>query len=193
MTAYFKGMQINISVYFASVLALLCALSKNGYASLGLVCCILHEVGHLAILKAMGGRARSISFGAYGMRIDISASQKLTPLKESLVCLGGPLINLVLIFFGMAIKNQMLINVNIALMVFNMLPIETMDGYNFLFNLIIAKGNVQKGKTALKIISAVFLTVVYAFGFLVLFKSGYNFTVLAVAVYLSVKFLSPTA
>ncbi len=189
MTAYFKNIKINISVYFASTLALLCVFSENGYAGLGLICCIFHEIGHLIVLKIMGGRIKSITFGVYGMRIDTHSDVNLSLVKSALVAVGGPLMNLMLAGVGMILKSQMLINTNLVLMIFNLLPIEPMDGYSFLFNLLLIKCDAEKLKTALKFISAVFLSVLYLFSFLLLFKTGYNFTLLAVTVYLTVKFV----
>ncbi len=189
MTAYFKNVKINISVYFAAALALLCVMSKDGYASLGLVCCVLHEIGHLIVLKLAGGKVKSISLGVYGMRIDVLPDIKLSFFKSALISLGGPMMNLLLVLLGCLIKNQMLLNTNLVLMLFNLLPIESMDGYNVIFNLLLIKCDTEKLKTALKIISAVFLSILYFFSFLLLFKTGYNFTLLAVTVYLTVKFV----
>lgn len=56
-------------------------------------------------------------------------------------------------------------------------------------NLLICKTSEQKAKAALKAISAAFIFIMYLTGFLILLKSRYNFTVLAVAIYLTVRFV----
>ncbi len=189
MTAEFKGVKIKISVYFAAVLALLCVMSKNGYASMGLVCCVLHEMGHLIFMKAVGGRVRAISLGAYGMRIDTAPDINLSPLKDAFIAFGGPFVNIVLFIIGLAIGNRMLMSVNLVLAVFNLLVIESMDGYNLIYNILISRFQTEKVKAALRFVSAAFLVLLYYFAFLVLLKSRYNFTVLAVAVYLTLRFI----
>ena len=70
MTAFVKDTKIQISVYFALLLTLVFALSPQGYAPVGLVCCLLHEAGHLICMKVVGCKIRGVVFGAYGMRID---------------------------------------------------------------------------------------------------------------------------
>lgn len=189
MTAQFKGIKIKVSVYFAATLAILCVLSKNGYASFGLICCILHETGHLICMKAVGGKVNGISFGVYGMRIDCAPDTNLSPFQDAIIALGGPLVNVILLIFGLLTDNQMLLSVNAVLAIFNLMPVESMDGYNLIYNLLITRHEPEKIKTALKIISAVFLLLLYFFGFLVLLRSRYNFTVLAVAVYLTLRFI----
>ncbi|MBQ8227580.1 MAG: hypothetical protein IJZ88_01060 [Clostridia bacterium] len=189
MTTIIKGKKIKISVYFAALITVAFALSPEGYAPLGLICCILHEVGHLLCMRVVGCEVRGISFGLYGMRIDCAPSMTLSPKKEAVVALGGPLVNIILIVVGVVIKKQMLVAANSALAVFNLLPIESTDGYNILSNLLDTRFESEKIKAALRVVSAAFLFLVYCFGFLLLFKSGYNFSALAVAVYLTVKFL----
>lgn len=189
MTAQFKGVKIKVSVYFAATLAILCVLSKNGYASLGLVCCVLHETGHLIFMRALGGRVNAISLGVYGMRIDSAPDTALSPRQDALIAFGGPFVNIILLILGVLTDNQMLSAVNAALAIFNLMPVESMDGYNLIYNLLISRYEPEKIKTALKFVSAVFLLLLYFLGFLILLKSRYNFTVLAVAVYLTLRFI----
>ena len=72
---------------------------------------------------------------------------------------------------------------------FNLLPIESTDGGNILYNILMYKTGEEKAKAALKIMSAVFLFFIYVLGFIILFKTKYNFTLLIVAVYLTARFL----
>lgn len=189
MTTTIKGKKIHISVYFAALVTLAFALSPQGYAPLGLVCCVLHEVGHLLCMRAVGCEVRGVSLGIYGMRIDCAPCMALSPQKEAVIALGGPLMNIALAVLGIAVKNKMLIVANVTLAVFNLLPVESTDGYSILSNLLSIRFESEKIKAALRIVSAAFLFLMYCFGFLLLFKSGYNFSALAVAVYLTVKFL----
>ena len=50
-----RGVTISVSVYFAALLTFLFALFPGGYAPLGLLCCVLHETGHLIFIKLCGG------------------------------------------------------------------------------------------------------------------------------------------
>ena len=187
MTTFIKGKKIQISVYFALLLTLVFALSPQGYAPVGFVCCLLHETGHLLCMKAVGCRIKGVAFGVYGMRID--SDLPLSFKKEALVALGGPMANIILAVIGIALGNRMFALANTAVAVFNLLPVESTDGHSALKSLLSARFESEKIKAALNIGSAAFLFLMYCFGFLLLFKSGYNFSALAVSVYLTIKFL----
>ena len=187
MTTFIKGKKIQISVYFALLLTLVFALSPQGYAPVGFVCCLLHETGHLLCMKAVGCRIKGVAFGVYGMRID--SDLPLSFKKEALVALGGPMANIILAVIGIALGNRMFALANTAVAVFNLLPVESTDGHSALKSLLSVRFESEKIKAALNIVSAAFLFLMYCFGFLLLFKSGYNFSALAVSVYLTIKFL----
>lgn len=189
MTTHIKGKKIQISVYFAALITLAFALSPGGYAPVGLVCCIFHEMGHLVFMRAVGCEVNGISFGIYGMRIDSAPCVSLSQRKEVLIAFGGPLVNIILALLGWLFNFRVLTAANAALAVFNLLPVESTDGYNIISGLLCSHFDSDKTKTALRIVSAAFLFLLYCFGFLLLFKSGYNFTVLAVAVYLTIRFI----
>ncbi len=189
MTTYIKGKKIEISVYFAALITIAFTLSPEGYAPIGFLCCILHEAGHLICMKLVGCRVKGISFGVYGMRIDSDANISLSAVKEGVVALGGPIVNIILAISGAVAENKTLAAANMVIAVLNLLPIESTDGYTALSAVLEFRFEEEKIKAALRIVSAAFLFLLYCFGFLLLFKSGYNFSALAVAVYLTVKFL----
>ncbi len=184
-----RGVTISVSVYFAALLTFLFALFPGGYAPLGLLCCVLHETGHLIFIKFCGGKIKAINFGVYGMRITPAANLNLSPLKEAAVCFGGPLVNLILFSLSFLAESRAFAAINLAMALFNLLPIESTDGGNILYNILMYKTGEEKAKAALKIMSAVFLFFVYILGFIILFKTKYNFTLLIVAVYLTARFL----
>ena len=169
MTVELRKIKIRVSVYFAAVVTFALIFVPDGNALLSLLCCMLHETGHLAAIRLFGGKVRSISFGAYGMRIDASHSLRISPLKESVISLAGPAVNIILLIIGILTESSGLFRINLCLCVFNLLPVGTTDG-----------------QSALKIISTAFLVVIYAVGLAVLIKTRYNFSLLAVAVYMTV-------
>ncbi len=189
MTVFIKNKKITVSVYFAAMITFVAALSPDGYAMLSLVCCLLHEAGHLAAMVLVGCKVRGISFGVYGMRIDTDQLVKTSPSQEIFVASGGPIINLIMVIVGVAIKNQPIVLANVVLLVFNLLPIESTDGYSILKSFFEVHFDGEKVKAALKIVSAAFLFLLYCFSFLLLFKSRYNFSALGVSIYLTLKFL----
>lgn len=190
MTTRIKNIKVSVSVYFAAALTFACIFAPGGYAPVGLLSCVLHECGHLAAVYAFGGHITAITLGAYGMRIDKSNEVILSANREAAVAFAGPLVNLILALLGFAFKIRALFLANVAIAVFNLIPIESLDGYNIIYNSLCFKLEPKKLKAALNIISTAFLFMMFCLGFLVFFKSRYNFTVLAAAVYLSIRFIN---
>ena len=190
MTTQIRNVKVSVSVYFAAVLTFTCIFAPGGYAPVGLLSCVLHECGHLAAVYAFGGHITALTLGAYGMRIDKSNDVILSANQEAAVAFAGPFVNIILTLLGVALKIEILFLANAAIAAFNLIPIESLDGYNIIYNLLCFKLEQKKLKAALNIISTAFLFIMFCLGFSVLLKSRYNFTILAAAVYLSVRFVN---
>lgn len=186
MTFSIRNIQISVSVYFAAVITFALLFAPNGSALPALLCCILHEIGHMTAIYLSGGRVQKISLGAYGMRIDSIRTLKISPKKEIIISLSGPFVNLILLTAGIILKNPIIMRINLVLCIFNLLPAGSTDGYNAIKNVLSLFFSEQKVKDVLKIISTSFLIIVYVFGIILFIKTKYNFTLLAVAVYMTV-------
>lgn len=189
MTFFFKKTKVSVSVYFACVLTFLCILAPQSYAPTGLVCCVLHEAGHLAAIKIFGGRVKSINLGIYGMRIECARNVQISFLKEAAVSFAGPAVNIALFAAGLFTGKKVLCFSNAALIFLNLLPAYSTDGYEVIKNILLHFFDGEKIKTALKLISAAGLAVMYFLSVFLLLRSGFNFSLLAVSVYLTVRFL----
>ena len=185
MTVQLRKIKIRVSVYFAAAVTFALIFVPDGNALLSLLSCMLHEAGHLAAIRLFGGKVRSISFGAYGMRIDASHSLRISPLKEAVISLAGPCVNIILMIIGILAKSSGLFRINLCLCVFNLLPVGMTDGQSALKNVLSVIADRGKANAALKIISTAFLVVIYAVGLAVLIKTKYKFSRLAVAVYMT--------
>lgn len=186
MTVRLGKIKINISVYFAAVITFALLFIPNGGALTTLLCCILHEAGHILTIAIFNGNIKCITLGAYGMRIEVNQNYKISPKKEIIISLAGPIINFLFAFVGLLIKNKHLISINLCLGIFNLMPTGTTDGQTALFNLLILHMERQKAKAALKKISTAFLVLFYISGIVVFFKTKYNFSLLVMAIYMTV-------
>ena len=189
MTAHFGGIKLNISVYFCAIIMFLCIFAPDGSAPAGLFCCLAHEAGHLVFIRIFGEKVRSVSFGVYGMRIETSSALNVSHIKEAVISFAGPAVNIALIIIGLILKSSRLVNVNAALALVNLMPAGRTDGWNILYNLLIFFHGEDTTQRVLNIIGAVFLFVMYLIGAVVFLNSGYNFTLLAVAAYITVIFI----
>ena len=129
------------------------------------LCVILHELGHALTAKSFGIYTKKITLLPIG---GMATMEKIpeSPKQELLVTLAGPLVNIVialLLFFIIPVKEIMLLNftetfetlsrfnlqiflfylfiINIALVVFNLIPAFPMDGGRILRALLAIKMN----------------------------------------------------
>lgn len=96
-------------------------------------------------------------FGAFFNIID---NNKYNNLTLFLLYISGVLGNLVLCFFSLIIKNDLLLNINIALLFYNLLPIYPLDGYNIILAII---SNFLSYKKALYILNILSLFLAFVF------------------------------
>lgn len=101
-------------------------------------CVILHELGHAMMARLFGVGTRDITLYPIGGVASLDRMPR-SPLAEGAIAIAGPAVNLViaaallplLLLASGPIANvylQSMIYVNIALIVFNMLPVFPMDG-----------------------------------------------------------------
>lgn len=177
--------RVRISFFFAAVITLLC-ISRADYA-LAMISAFLHETGHLTAMLIAGEIPYEICLNAFGVRIVRRNIVKLSVRQEIIVAAAGPAMNIllciaVLIKTG---KTDFLFSVNAVLALFNMLPVEPLDGSRILYNIICIFSAPEAAESVSKKISAAALFPLAAAGFFLLIKSGYNFTLLASCVYIS--------
>lgn len=125
-----------ISVAFFVVLILFLLLDHSGLAVLCLVGMLLHECGHLAAGWLMGVTYSAIRFTPFGIRMQRPENTGVSYGKELFISAAGCLINVLtaLICFT-RFEHGPGLNfgaVNAALGIFNLLPIQGLDGGSML-------------------------------------------------------------
>ncbi|MDR2655757.1 MAG: site-2 protease family protein [Oscillospiraceae bacterium] len=182
------NLKIEIKFLFAAALAF-ALFSKDGALVLcGFFSSLLHELGHLAAMRALGDVPESVVFVACGIRIDKRENPII--LREIIILLAGPLVNLTVfcilypVFGGGAGKLSLIAVYNLALGVFNLLPVSGLDGGR-LFELLVSQ--IAGEKTAGIIcaaVSVIFLLPLAAGAFFVFFKNPGNTTLLVTLVFM---------
>lgn len=124
---YFKGTRIRITFgFFAvwSVLIMQSPVSKAG--ELALLSCLLHEGGHLTAMALMGTKPRSLTF--YSGGIGMKCGTLISPARELFILSAGCTVNLLLALLGTLAGSRLFTGINLALMLFNLLPLPSLDG-----------------------------------------------------------------
>lgn len=125
-----KEKRIRASPGFLIFVALLLFLDRRGVAPVVLAAWILHEGGHLLALYGAGGRVREISVTLDGVRIEAEKGTGLSYGGELLSVLAGPGINLLLALLSARLGERWYLfsGTNLALGIFNLLPVPGLDG-----------------------------------------------------------------
>jgi stage IV sporulation protein FB len=189
-----KRCRLNISVYFAVIMACIVVLDHTGLAVLALICAALHEAGHFIAIAASGGEVEEVSFKTFGINIRLSRTAKLSYSDECIISLAGCAANLVcclaaFLLFRLGVaedKMYAMAYMNLILCAFNIIPISSLDGGRALEAALCGRYGFVKAHNAVRITSAVFIIPLTVAGLWLLVRTGYNFSLLAASIYLTV-------
>ncbi|MCR5599200.1 MAG: hypothetical protein K6G33_00435 [Ruminococcus sp.] len=107
--------------------ALIFLLRDSGLIMAFYAVCAIHEVGHIAALRVVGGRLSGVEMSGVGIRME-TAKRSLYSLRSSLfVLIAGPAANfIVYAIFGTRFGKFPMLNLAAAL--YNLLPYRSLDG-----------------------------------------------------------------
>ena len=117
MHFYIKNCKICIDYLFILVLSLAALFNANDIL-LVLLFSSLHEIGHFAALIIFKNYPYELKLSFYGFAVKYESN--ISRVKETVVLLSGPLVNLI---FYLILKD----NVNLILFLLNVLPIYPLD------------------------------------------------------------------
>ena len=152
---------------------------------------IAHETGHLLAMKHFGSYPQKIKLTLFDIAIIDCKKTTRSNKAELIITLAGVTVNFILVIISYFLINifqnpyiEMFLDTNFTLGLFNILPIDSLDGGQALFILLSMKFSPFTSMKILNIISFMILIPVAVMGFLVLLQSKYNFTLLLTALYL---------
>lgn len=164
MTFKLFNTKIYVSYLFISLLTLILLCKESEILSLCLLFSLAHEMGHIIMMKLLGATLSEIKFMPFGIAIKTSDLSALSKLKQTIILLSGVLINALLLPLNFEI--------NLALIMFNLLPVGNLDG-----------GRILKLLTQSRIIHLIISFVILFFLFLLSIKHR-NETLLLTSAYL---------
>lgn len=119
--------RVELSAGFLMLAALLNYGDEQGLFWRGLLCCVIHELGHLVALGLMGVPVAGLRITVFGAEIQLRRGMSYG--QEIFAALAGPAANLVLAGVLCRVPGgELTAGVSFALGCFNLLPFETMDG-----------------------------------------------------------------
>lgn len=166
--------------------ALLYYLDSGGMVPQVLAACALHELGHYAAIRLLGGRVARLKITCVGAEMALSARFPLGPARELTAALAGPAVNLLCagLWAGLGERWCCFAGIHLALGLFNLLPVGPLDGGRALGCLLALAGHGDWAEPAVEVLSAG-LCMGLTMGALLLWRAGeYNLTLPLMAVWL---------
>lgn len=191
------GVRLEISVLFLASVTVMLLMDASGVALWAMAAACLHELGHVAALFALRDPPQVIALTPFGMRMTWVRKGRQSYWRDLLVAAAGPLVNLgcFLLFWLLSLVTRspgflLPACASLAIGVYNLLPVLPLDGGQILFDLLSLPLGEGRAKRLLQIVSFVVLTAAAFFGFVLLLRSRYNFTLLFTSLYLIAMLLT---
>lgn len=191
MTFKIFSVPVKISFLFPAAITLLMVTPIKDAALISFFSAFFHELGHLFIIKKLGGKINNIEFGAFGGRITLSGENCLSLKGEAASAFAGPAVNLIFaaVFFLCIIftgNNAFLLPaaINLGMGLFNLLPVSTLDGGRIFSALLHMRLSERSCDIILNTVSAICLLIILFVGFLLIMRKGGNFSLLITCAYL---------
>ena len=131
-----KSGKLEIGWGFAAMVLLALLAGAGGVLPLVLLSALCHELGHLAALRLAGTEVELLRLTAFGA--EIRADTRYLPYPKEILCtLAGPAVNLILaLLVARLCKDYLFAGANAILGVYNLLPVDGLDGGRALFLLL---------------------------------------------------------
>lgn len=181
---------VEVSAGFLLTAAVLFYFDTDGFLLWVTLACGLHELGHCAATFLLGGRILRFRLTAVGGELVLDRSNPLSYGGELCAVLAGPAVNLTLAFLaarlGRGEGTWLFAGLNLALGCFNLLPIWPLDGGRALALLLAALRAGPGWRGLAKVCSILCAAALLLAGGGIFWRTGYNFTLFAVALWLTV-------
>lgn len=123
----------------AEIILFFILLSLNKSIILTFISIFLHEISHIFVAKRNGCKLNNFKIHIYGTNAEFTNIDELSKKEKVQIYLAGPCMNLaiacIFFFVGLIINNSIIdkiININLSLLFFNILPAYPLDGSRIL-------------------------------------------------------------
>lgn len=189
-----KGIDFEITFLFVALITFILTLNAPANVLITVISSLIHEMGHLLAMSAVGNKPQAVRLEITGMNIKREQSIKISTKNELLIALGGPFANAVIFIICCFVicfyQSEFLMTVaciNLILMLFNLLPVKRLDGGMALYFLLSRWFGTEICSKILQITSIVFILAIYIWGLYIFISNGYNFSVIIIAIYLTLS------
>ncbi len=183
------GTEINVTFLFMAFICFTVFIDKSGYILYMILAVGLHELAHLFTMKIVGCNPKEVLLIPTSVRIVRGITVKAT--HEIAISLSGPAINILIFLLSYIVflltGSEKAINfsvVNLIIGMFNLLPVNGLDGGMVLKKLLEGFVSIEKARLILKLTTITVSVVIIIFGIKTFTDSTYNFTPIILGIYL---------
>ena len=167
-------------VTLSNIVLICILLSMKNSIILSLIFVSIHEFSHILMAKFLKSKIENIEFHIYGLSVEVMDLDEFTNKERILIYISGPLINL-LISLTLFIFNKNIpivkniIDINLGLAIFNLLPAYPLDGARLLEIVLSKKVLYKRAHTIISYISYLLAILLITISFITPFLIGkYN-------------------
>lgn len=165
----------------------------------GFLCCIfaviIHETGHIVPMYRFSSLPQKVEISLFEISITGKLRHQSSFKQNVIIIFCGPLANfvcfilfyLLYLFYGSLFEALAYANLSIGL--FNLLPVMSLDGGQLIYLLLRCRFSDGISEKCVNIITFIILFPLAALGFLILFNSKYNFSLLLVCLYIIISLI----
>ena len=192
-----KSCRVSVSLYFAVFIACMLVLDNTGLTIFALLCAAFHEMGHIVTISALKVPVCEISFKLFGINIKLRNNIMLSFKQEILIALSGCIANALLCIVSLIAINihfysfyaNYIFIFSLFIAGFNIIPITPLDGGRALTAYLNTHFQCHTVEKITNVLSFFFIVPLGVMGFFLLIKTGYNFSLIATALYLAVTLI----
>jgi stage IV sporulation protein FB len=184
------GVEITFRFWFFAVMAAILLAGREVLAFYFLLPIVIHECGHLLAMAICGVRVEAITCTAFSIDIRRGVSNRLDYRRDIAISLAGIAANLVAaaalyLFAFQSLRVMLLVAVNLAVAIFNAMPVGTLDGGQALRLILERFGSAEKAYTVSRICSFLLLVPLFGGAIFLLWRGVANLSLLLVCLYLA--------
>lgn len=179
------GCKVRVGFTCFVLLAACCLFSGLGGGGACAAAVMLHEGAHLAMMWLLHTPPESVALTAMGCRVSYCKGISLSNKKHALISLAGPGMNWLCFLLSKIHGIDIAFTASsLALGILHSLPIEPLDGGLALRYFLMGRLGPFRAEKVCRLVSAVILFPLAALGFMVLLRTRYNYSLLALSMYL---------
>lgn len=185
--------KFSVNPLFFVILGVFFAVEHSLFAVALLISALVHEAGHIAAVLILGGTIAELRILPFGVSMRLEGGL-LCYRKDAVIALSGPAANLLVLAAFAAASRIMpapprifayFVLANMGLCLVNLVPALPLDGGRALEALLLATIPARAARAVMLALSIISTGIVFAAGLWLLAATGYNASLLFIAVYLA--------